>query len=81
MVRHPSLRERLGRALKPWRSIPGSPEPAFGEVSERPFERNRAADLTEAAARLDYRPRVTLQAGLQRTVEYYSARLRDASVS
>jgi hypothetical protein len=56
-------------ALEPRRSIAGSPKPALAEVSEGPFERNGAADLTEAAASIDYRPRVTLQAGLQRSVE------------
>lgn len=56
--------------------VPNAPPPVFGEVAERPNERNRAADLVKTAAQLDWTPRVGLHEGLQRTLQYYAARMR-----
>lgn len=62
------------------RLIPNSPEPAFGEVSERPFEPNRAADLRAASTCLGYEPKVSLRTGLRRTVEYYASCLKEGAI-
>ena len=52
--------------------VPNAPAPVFGEVAERPNERNRAADLVKTATQLAWAPRVTLHEGLKRTLEYYA---------
>ncbi|HEU5075622.1 MAG TPA: NAD(P)-dependent oxidoreductase [Polyangiaceae bacterium] len=51
--------------------VPNAPTPVFGEVAERPNERNRAADLVKTAAQLGWAPRTTLPEGLARTLRYY----------
>jgi UDP-glucose 4-epimerase len=43
----------------------------FGEVPARPFERVRVADRAVAEALLGWRPRTSLDAGLDKTVAYY----------
>jgi UDP-glucose 4-epimerase len=50
-------------------------EPRFGARPDRRLERVRAADPASAARAMGWRPRVTLDEGLQRTIEFYRARL------
>lgn len=46
-------------------------EPIFGAHPDRPLERIRAADPASAASIMGWRPRVSLDEGLRRTVEFY----------
>lgn len=50
-------------------------KPAFGAIGDRPLERVRVADTATASARLGWAPRVALDDGLGRTVEWYRRRL------
>lgn len=60
--------------------LPGAPAPVFGEVAERPNERNRAANLEKTASQLAWAPRVPLHEGLARTLEHYAALARTSTV-
>lgn len=60
-----SVVERLVQMIDP------SVVPCFGAVPDRPFERERVADVAGSAARMGWRPRVSLDEGLHRTVEWY----------
>lgn len=53
------------------RRIDPSIAPHFGAVPERPFEQERVADVATSAAAIGWQPRVTLDQGLQRTIEWY----------
>lgn len=46
---------------------------AFGDVPERPLTQSRAADAAATAATLGWRATTSLEAGLQRTVDWYRA--------
>ena len=52
--------------------------PAFGEVPDRPLTESRAADAAATAEMLGWRATTSLEAGLQRTVDWYRARLHPA---
>lgn len=54
--------------------IGGDVEPIFGARPDRPLERIRVADPRSAARMMAWRPRVPLDEGLRRTVEFYSSR-------
>jgi UDP-glucose 4-epimerase len=56
--------ERLVQIVNP------SVAPHFGALPDRPFEQVRSADLATAEC-LDWRPRIPLEEGLRRTVEWY----------
>lgn len=43
--------------------------PLYGALPDRPFERSRRADLTDARKRLGWQPRTALRDGLARTIE------------
>jgi UDP-glucose 4-epimerase len=45
----------------------------FGELPDRPFERVSAANVAESWALLSWRPEISLEEGLRRTANYYSA--------
>jgi UDP-glucose 4-epimerase len=45
-------------------------QPLFGALPDRPFEGARVADLTDACAKLRWKPKTALPDGLQRTVEW-----------
>ena len=49
----------------------GGPEPRYGALPDRPFERVRAAHLEETERRLGWRPRIGLDEGLAATVAWY----------
>ena len=52
-----------------------SAEPQFGALQDRPFELPQRADVATADRLLSWRPRVPLDEGLERTVEWHRARL------
>lgn len=57
--------------------IIGSPaQPEFGKVPERPMERVRLADVAKARRVLNWKPSVSIDEGLRRTVAWYSEALR-----
>lgn len=47
-------------------------EPCFGAIPDRPFEQEHVAQLPATAARLGWSPKVSLEEGLRRTVDWYS---------
>lgn len=53
----------------------GRVQAAFGTLPDPPVEQVRAADLAATSALLDWRPTITLQEGLRRTIAWYAARL------
>lgn len=53
--------------------------PELAAKSDRPLEFPRTADLESAAEIMGWRPRVTLDEGLRRTVEWYRERLAELS--
>ena len=55
--------------------VGGDAEPTFGAIADRQLERVRAADPTSAAEAMGWRPRMPLDEGLQRTVEFYRSHL------
>ena len=61
-------------ALRLSRIVGGDVEPRFGALPARELERVRVADPTRAAAVLEWRPRMSLDDGLARTVAFYRAR-------
>lgn len=52
-------------------SLIGGPAPRFGAIADRPFERVRAANLAATEATTGWRPRLSLDDGLARTVDWY----------
>ncbi len=57
----------------------GRVQVAFGALPDPPTEQVRAADLATTSALLDWRPTITLQEGLPRTIAWYAARLSQGS--
>ena len=57
------------------RLIASPARPLFGALEDRPFESMRRADVPATTAAMGWRPRVTLEEGLRRTVDWYRARL------
>ena len=51
--------------------VDGDTKPAFGALADRQLERVRAADPTRAARAMGWRPRTSLDEGLEQTVEFY----------
>ena len=50
-------------------------EPAFGALSDRPFEQERVADTGFLSKKLGYQPRTSLKQGLEATVIWYREQL------
>jgi nucleoside-diphosphate-sugar epimerase len=46
--------------------------PQFGVLPDRPMERVKVADIARTYSNLGWRPRVTLDEGLRRTIEWYA---------
>lgn len=55
--------------------VPSPAEPVFGGAADRLHEQVRVADISGAEAALSWRPEVSLDAGLERTVAWYRERL------
>jgi len=51
---------------------------AFGDLPDRPLEQARLAKVDETYARLGWRPAVSLEEGLRRTVDWYAQWLRQS---
>ncbi len=47
--------------------------PRFGAIADRPLDRAQVADIGPAGELLGWRPRTSLETGLRRTVDWYSA--------
>lgn len=72
-----SIREIVGQIV----GITGSRvQPAFGALSERPYEQERAADTAFLNCVLGYRPLTSLRRGLELTVAWYTQQLNSMSV-
>jgi UDP-glucose 4-epimerase len=56
-------------------SIGNGVKPEFGALPDRPLEPTRIAKTAEAFARTGWKPQVSLQEGLERTVDWYRAEL------
>ena len=50
-------------------------QPRFGAVADRPLDRAQVADIGPADELLGWRPRTSLETGLRRTADWYSASL------
>ncbi|MBE9014507.1 GDP-mannose 4,6-dehydratase, partial [Pseudanabaenaceae cyanobacterium LEGE 13415] len=48
-------------------------QPMFGALSDRPMEQVRVANLENSISKLNWKPKVSLEEGLARTVEWYAA--------
>lgn len=57
--------------------IPGETEIEFGAASDRPHEPVRVANVTKSAQQIGWRPRVELNEGLKRTVDWYAAQAEE----
>lgn len=51
-------------------------QPLFGAVPDRALEQVRVADTARTASLIGWKPKVTLDEGLRRTVEWYAERVR-----
>jgi len=55
--------------------------PHFGEVPDRPLEQVRVADVAQSFQEIGWRPAVSLDEGLRRTVEWYRIHSTSSQVS
>jgi nucleoside-diphosphate-sugar epimerase len=53
----------------------------FGNVPDRPMERVRVADVAATRAQLGWKPTITLEDGLKRTVDWYRDQLAQLRTS
>ena len=51
-------------------------QPLFGALADRPLEQVRVADTARTASLIGWKPKVSLDEGLRRTVEWYAERVR-----
>ena len=49
--------------------------PEFGALPDRPMEKVRVANITEAGEKLGWKPKTSLRAGLEQTVDWYRKEL------
>ena len=54
-------------------------KPRFGALPDRPFEQVRVADIADTYAKLGWKASVSLEEGLQQTVEWYRGQTVTAS--
>lgn len=59
--------QRLNQMINP------NIQPLFGALSDRPMEQVRVANLEAATTQLNWKPKVSLEEGLARTVDWYAA--------
>jgi nucleoside-diphosphate-sugar epimerase len=60
--------------------IVGSPtKPQFGVLPDRLFEPARKADVSDTFEKLGWRAKISLESGLEGTVEWYKAQINFAS--
>ena len=58
-----------------------STRPLFGALPDRAFEPARKAEIRKTFEKLGWNPKVSLESGLQQTVEWYRAQCRSSSLS
>ena len=51
----------------------------FGAIADRRLEPTRSADLNDTEARIGWRPKISLEEGLERTVDWYRDHFRAAA--
>ena len=56
------------------RLMDSSVKPLFGALPERPMEQVRVADVEDSYRMIGWRPKTPLTSGLQKTIDWYSAR-------
>lgn len=66
----PSIVEHLTELVNP------RIQPLFGAVPDRALEQVRVADTARTASLIGWKPKVALDEGLRRTVEWYAERVR-----
>jgi nucleoside-diphosphate-sugar epimerase len=59
-------------------SIGGGANAEFGALPDRPLEPTRFAKTAETFARIGWKPQVSLQEGLKRTVDWYRGKLESS---
>ena len=57
----------------------GKVTPQFGVLPDRPMEKVRVADMTDAYEKLGWKPRTSLRAGLEQTIEWYHKELAQSA--
>ncbi|MBD2080796.1 NAD-dependent epimerase/dehydratase family protein [Leptolyngbya sp. FACHB-17] len=62
-----TLVEQINQLINP------SIRPQFGALPDRPMEQVRAAKIAQSISKLGWKPKTSLQQGLRRTVEWYTA--------
>ena len=60
------------------RIVGSSSEPLFGSLPDRALEIVRSADIRQAERKLNWSPRVSLEDGLTRTVDWYRSQFQGA---
>jgi len=50
----------------------------FGALADRPLEPTRIANISESLSKIGWKPKVSVQEGLRRTVEWYRAQLEQS---
>lgn len=60
--------------------VGGNVGPQFGALPDRPMEKVRIANMAEAHEKLGWKPRISLQAGLQQTVDWYRKEMAHSEV-
>ncbi|GAP96235.1 UDP-glucose 4-epimerase [Leptolyngbya sp. NIES-2104] len=59
--------QRLNRMINP------RIQPLFGALPDRPMEQVRVANIADSMSKLNWQPKVSLEEGLARTVDWYAA--------
>jgi UDP-glucose 4-epimerase len=60
--------------------VGGKVAPQFGALPDRPMEKVRIANIADAHEKLGWRPRTSLHAGLQQTVDWYRQEMAHSEV-
>jgi len=73
-----SVREVVEQLVR----LTGSTEqPVFGAVSERKMEQSRRANVEETFAATGWRPQVSLEEGLGRTISWYRTKVKPKALA
>lgn len=61
--------------------IDSGAKPLFGQIPERPMEQVRVANIEDTYAKICWRPKTSLENGLQKTVDWYKEQLKKSDKS